>query len=391
MDKQIRVLHVLGGLSLGGAESRIMDLYRCIDREKVQFDFLVHQQDAGCTGKKEERFEAGRIPEFYDEEVKKLGGNVYLLPKFKIYNYFQYKKAVRSFFAAHREFAVVQGHMTSTASIYMPEARRVGIRILSAHARSAGVDKGIKGMATRLLRLSLLKKADYCLACSNEAGESVFGKKWGQSGKAYLVPNAIEAEKFRYHEAVREQMRTEWGISGAYVIGHVGRFHYAKNHEFLLEIFAQVHEKLKIQGKRCVLMLLGEGAGMEAIKELADRLGIREDVIFAGNQGEVWRFYQAFDFFLFPSRFEGLPGTVIEAQAAGLPCLISDRITPEVGISSLVQFESIEKPAKLWADYVIENLSYERKDMCEEIKKAGFDVKEQAAKMERFYRTGEMN
>lgn len=377
MNEPVRVLHVLGGLSLGGAESRIMDLYRCIDREKVQFDFLLHQKDGTI-----------RVPEFYDEEVKKLGGNIYLLPKFKVYNYFQYKKAVRDFFKQHGEFAVVQGHMTSTASIYLPQARRVGIPFVCAHARSAGVDKGIKGMVTRLLRLPLLKVADYCFACSKEAGESVFGKKWEHSEKAYLIPNAIDAEKFVYNEAVREQIRREWNISDCYVIGHVGRFHYAKNHAFLLEVFAKVNKSLSGQGKRCVLMLLGEGDGMEAAKVQAKELGISEDVVFAGNKGDVWKYYQAFDFFLFPSRFEGLPGTVVEAQAAGLRCLISDRITPEVGISELVKFESIDRSADVWAEYVLQHLSYERKDMCDKIKEAGFDVKEQAAKLECFYRSG---
>lgn len=378
MEKPVRVLHVLGGLSLGGAESRIMDLYRCMDRENVQFDFIVHQNGIE------------RIPEFYDEEVKNLGGNIYLLPKFKVYNYFQYKKAVKEFFAAHHEFAVVQGHMTSTASIYLPVARKCGIPVLSAHARSAGVDKGVKGIITRLLRLPLLKRADYCFSCSKEAGVSVFGKKWASSSKAYLIPNAIDAGKFVYNETVREEIRKEWNLSDCYVIGHVGRFHYAKNHEFLIEIFAKVNQELAKQSKRCVLMLLGEGAGMEAAKTQAKDLGISEDVIFAGNKGDVWKYYQAFDFFLFPSRFEGLPGTVVEAQAAGLRCLISDRITPEVGISELVKFESIDRSVDVWAEYVLQHLSYERKNMCEEIEKAGFDVREQAVRMGRFYQSGRM-
>ena len=191
MDRPVRVLHVLGGLSLGGAESRIMDLYRCMDREKVQFDFLVHQ-DGG---------EMGRIPEFYDEEVGKLGGKIYTLPKFRGYNYFGYKKAVKEFFREHHEFAAVQGHMTSTAAIYLPEAAKAGILVRAAHARSAGVDKGVKGVLTRLLRLPLLKKADYCFACSKEAGESVFGRKWIDSSKAFVIPNAVDARKFTYRES----------------------------------------------------------------------------------------------------------------------------------------------------------------------------------------------
>lgn len=382
MEKPVRVLHVLGGLSLGGAESRIMDLYRCIDREKVQFDFLVHQRMPGGAEKGDGMM---RVPEFYDEEVEALGGKVYILPRFIGYNYLQYKKAVRDFFRVYHDFAVVQGHMTSTASVYLPEAKRAGVPVVCAHARSAGVDKGMKGLATRLLRLPLQKKADYCFACSREAGKSVFGAGWINSPKAYLFPNAVDAEKFRYNEAVRARLRMEMNIEDCAVVGHVGRFHYAKNHEFLLEIFACLHRSLGSAGKRCALVLLGEGDGMEKVKGQAKAMGISGDVFFMGNRKNVEEYYQAFDFFLFPSRYEGLPGTVVEAQAAGLRCLISDRITKEVGVSRLVCFESIDKPAAVWAEYVENHLSYQREDMCRRIKEAGFDVKGQVEELERFY------
>lgn len=378
----VRVLHVLGGLSLGGAESRIMDLYRSIDRDRVQFDFLVHQKECGE--------ESGRIPEFYDEEVKRLGGNIYVLPKFKGYNYFAYQKAVREFFGRYREFSVVQGHMTSTASVYLPEAKKAGIAVTAAHARSAGVDKGIKGILTRLLRLPLLKRADYCFACSKEAGESVFGKKWVASPKALVLPNAIDAGKFAYREEMRNKIRSELGLEDCFTVGHVGRFHYAKNHEFLLKIFAALRDRMREDGKQAKLILLGEGGSMEERKKQAKDLGIAEDVLFLGNKKDVWNYYQAMDFFVFPSRFEGLPGTVVEAQASGLRCIISDRITPEVGFSSLVHFESIDASAGEWAEYIRAHSDYERNDMCEAVKRAGFDVKEQAARMERFYRSGEI-
>lgn len=388
MGKPVRVLHVLGGLGLGGAESRIMDLYRCMDREKVQFDFLVHQ---GGIGQCREQEQMVRCPEFYDEEVKSLGGKIYLLPKFKVYNYFAYKKAARRFFKKHSDFCAVQGHMTSTAAIYLPEARKAGIRILAAHARSAGVDKGMKGVLTRILRIPLLKRADYCFACSEEAGESVFGKKWKDSAKAKIIPNAVDAQKFVYQEKVRKKVREELGISDCYVIGHVGRFHYAKNHEFLLEIFAAFRDRMNREGKRTALILLGEGAGMEMSREQARQLGIDKDILFMGNQREVWKYYQAMDYFVFPSRFEGLPGTVVEAQAAGLRCIISDRITRATGFSSLVHYEDIALPAGEWAEYIIGHMFYERKDMCPTVKNAGFDVKEQAKRMERFYMTGELD
>lgn len=375
----IRVLHVLGGLSLGGAESRIMELYRYINREKVQFDFLVHQEKPG-----------ERIPEFYDDEVGRLGGKVYTLPKFKLYNYVEYRKAVRDFFRQHSAYRVVQGHMTSTASIYLPEARRAGVKLMVAHARSAGVDQGMKGKLTRLLRLPLLQRADYCFACSREAGESVFGSSWRASPKAVVLPNAVDGERFAYQEHDRERIRRELELEDCVVVGHVGRFHYAKNHEYLLEVFKCLNRKLTSQGQRAVLLLLGEGSGMEKAREQARQLGISEDVFFLGNKREVWQYYQAMDFFVFPSRFEGLPGTVVEAQAAGLRCIVSDRVTPEVGISELVHFESIDLPPQIWADYIIGQLSYPRKPGTERLKAAGFEVKEQALRMEEFYLTGKI-
>lgn len=379
MGEPVRVLHVLGGLSLGGAESRVMDLYRCMDRDKVQFDFLIHRKDIDS---------AAYQKHFYEQEVEALGGKVYALPKFMGYNYAAYRQAVRAFFQAHHEYKVVQGHMTSTAAIYLPQAKKAGVPVVCAHARSAGVDKGIKGVMTKLLRLPLLKRADYCLACSKEAGEAVFGAKWSASPKARLVPNAIDTGRFQYNVSLREKVRAELSLDDSYAIGHVGRFHYSKNHEFLLEIFARVHEDMEKKGKRCKLLLLGEGDGMEAAKIQAAELGVEQDVLFLGNRKDVEAYYQAFDLFLFPSRFEGLPGTVVEAQAAGLRCVISDRITTEVGISELVSFHSLEDSADQWAKAVENNLVYERRDRCDAVRKAGFDVGEQAKRLERFYLTG---
>ena len=167
MKEPMRVLHVLGGVGLGGAESRIMDLYRCIDREKLQFDFLVHQSGPG----------------YYEEEIQELGGRIYRVPRFRLYNILTYRKALRAFFKEHHAFRAVHGHMTSTAAVYLPIAKKCGIPVTIAHARSAGVDKGMKGIVTRLLRIPLRKKCDYMFACSGLAAEAVFGKKNALAGK----------------------------------------------------------------------------------------------------------------------------------------------------------------------------------------------------------------
>ena len=377
MAEPIRILHVLGGVGLGGAESRIMDIYRHIDKDKVQFDFLVHQTKKG----------------YYEEEIESLGGRIYRVPRFKLYNILTYRKALREFFSANRRFAssnlqfeLVHGHMTSTASIYLPIAKKCGIPVTVAHARSAGVDKGVKGIITRLLRRPLRKKCDYMFACSMLAAEAVFGKNNAKNGRVTIVPNAIDAKLFMYDEEVRNRIRQKLSLEDKFVIGHVGRFHYAKNHEYLLAVF----EEIAKQREDARLLLLGEGERMEEMKEKAAALGIADKVLFAGNQKEVWEYYQAMDFFLFPSRFEGLPGTVVEAQSAGLRCLISDTIAEEVKITELVMVHSIEEEPEKWAEYVLSHDKYERKNRYEQIVAAGFDVKAQAKWYEQFYLYGRL-
>lgn len=373
MSKEaIRVLHVLGTTNLGGAESRIMELYRCIDRSKVQFDFLVHTREEG----------------HYSKEIRELGGHIYSLPRFKVINLAEYKKAIRSFFREHQEFVAVQGHMTSTASIYLPIAKKENPSIVTiAHARSAGVDKGAKGYVTKILRRSLKKKADYCFTCSKEAGISVFGKKWVEQGNVWTIPNAIDANRFQYNEAVRKEVREQLGIQDKFVIGHVGRFGFMKNHTYLVDIFAELCK----QREDMALVLIGKGEEEANIHEKLKNLGIEDKVLFLGNQFDVERYYQAFDYFVFPSTFEGFPGSVAEAQAAGLHCLISDRITREVALTDLVSYRSIEEEPGLWAEEILQNAdkAFIREDMREEIARKGFDVNTQAALMEEFYRTGQ--
>lgn len=365
MAEPIRILHVLGGLSLGGAESRIMDLYRNLNRDEIQFDFLVHSA-------KEEHF---------DKEICKLGGRIYRVPKFKIYNWMSYKKALKLFFAEHHEFQAVHGHMTSTASIYLPIAKKAGVPVVLAHARSAGVPGGIKGIATRMLRIPLKRKADICLACSKKAGEAVYGKKWVSLGKVEVIPNAIDAAKYVYDEKVRKQIREERKLSDKFVIGHVGSFRMPKNHKFLLQVFAEIKKKRT----DAVLLLLGEGTLMEEVKSQAAELQIENSVQFLGNQSDVSPFYQAFDYLIFPSFFEGLPGTIIEAQTAGLRCLLSDTITKEVQVTDLVEFCSLEKTAEEWADYVLTHAEYERRCRLEEIEKSGFDIRAQIVRYREIY------
>ena len=380
------VLHVVGRLDIGGAESRIMDLYRNIDRERVQFHFVQHTSDR-CA---------------FEEEVERLGGRVYHVPRFNVKNYFTYKKAWKGLFQAHPEIKVVQGHMTSTAAIYLPIAKKAGVEITIAHARSAGVDPGLKGHLTRFLRRDLYKKCDYRFTCSGMAGESVFGNQKEISRKATFIPNAIDVDKFKFNKEVREEIRYELGIKDKFVIGHVGRFSHMKNHKYMLQILEQCIRMEKERGlSETVLMFLGDGDLKEEIMEQAVAMGISSRVLFMGNKRDVYRYYQAMDYFLLPSLYEGLPGTAVEAQASGLKGIMSDSVTAEAVVTDLIQMRSIKEEPKLWAEEIMRASQKQTEDSCgdeevrrssyaEVVKQASFDVKEQAKRLQEFYLTGKL-
>lgn len=387
MGEAVRVLHVLGNTNLGGAESRIMDLYRHTDRNRVQFDFLVHSGEEG----------------FYEKEIRELGGRIFRVPRFRIYNYFSYRKALKEFFQEHHEFALIQGHMTSTAAIYLPIAKKAGVKKTAAHARSAGVDKGLKGTMTRFLRRNLADKADYLFTCSELAGISVYGEKAVREGKTIFIPNAIDCAGFTFDPEKRKKMREEFGLTDALIIGHVGRFHYAKNHEYLIRVFAKLCQMgTEACGstaetgadQKYHLILLGEGPLMEDTRKLAEELGVVDRVHFLGNHKNIADYYQAMDYFVYPSRYEGMPGTIVEAQASGLPCLMSDTICREVIATELVETMSIEKEPKVWAEELQRRMDAlvskqeNREKYAAKMAAAGFDVQAQAERMMRFYESG---
>ena len=345
----IRVLQILGTIGLGGAESRVMDLYRHMDRDNIQFDFLVTEG----TG------------EYFKAEIEELGGRIYYLPAFRIVNYAVYKRACTFFFKSHSgegisEYAVAHGHMTSTASIYLPIAKRQGVSLTIAHARSAGTDPGIKGVATSLMRRDLYKCCDMALACSDEAGEAVFGMEHDY----VFMPNAIDTADFAYDEEERIEIRRQFGIADdELLIGHVGSFRYAKNHEFVIEVAKSLYHMKEalgaFSGKTGIkLMLVGDGDRRAMIESLVKTYNMEDYVIFAGDRSPVSPFYQAFDILLFPSHYEGMPGSVVEAQAAGLPCLISDAITKQVIYTDRVKQLPLSAPPDVWAKELISMAGY---------------------------------
>lgn len=361
----LHVLHVFGKLNRGGAESRVMDLYRNMDRTKVQFDFMQHT-DRVCD---------------FQPEIEQLGGKVYHVPPFRFWNYFSYCKAWKQFISEHPEIRIVHGHMTSTASIYLPIVHKKGVFTI-AHSRNAGVDKGIKGKLTKFLRRNLKEKCDRCFACSKLAGEAVFGREAMEQGNVTIIPNAIDAARFIFDPEVSRQKREELHIqTKEFLIGEVGRFDPQKNQKYAVEILAECRKK-NFPAK---LILIGEGPLMETVRQQVEELRLQEYVIFTGLQKNVVPFYQAMDFFLLPSFYEGLPGVAVEAQASGLRGILSDAITTETAMTSLMEFRSVQEPAKVWADRIVACGHYERQNTLKELQEAGFDVKNLAKRLQNFY------
>lgn len=358
----IRILHVLGGLERGGAETMVMNLYRNIDREKIQFDFIIHTTEKQA----------------YYQEILDMGGRIYHFPAFNGKNMFYLKRKWTQFFAKHTKYKILHSHVRSYASLYIPIAKKYGLKtIIHSHNTSNG--NGIASIAKWIMQYPLRYQADYLFACSNEAGRWLYGKKACQKRNYRFLPNAIDVKKFEISEHIASGYRNKLRLEGKLVLGHIGRFHHQKNHMFLLDIFAEVCKKRS----DAVLLLIGDGDLRESIKDKVHSLKLDNHVILAGSRDDVPQLMQAMDLFVFPSLWEGLPVTVVEAQAAGLPCLISDNITTDVDLSKLVVRLPVDD-IYVWVEAIL-NSEIKKLDVTSEIRRAGFDVKNSVENLTKFY------
>ncbi|ASI86345.1 MULTISPECIES: glycosyltransferase family 1 protein [Bacillus] len=361
----IRVLQVLGSLNNGGSQAMIMNVYRNINREKVQFDFIIDKP--------------GEV--YYKEEILRLGGRVYELPRYRGKNHFSYVKAWHNFFKEHREYKIIHGHVRSTATIYLSIAKKYGLRsIIHSHSTSSGV--GISSVVKNILQYPLRYTVDNLFTCSEEAGKWLYGNKVSTKKNYKIIKNAIEAEKYIIDPIIRKEKRIELGIDDRLVIGHIGRFAYPKNHEFLLEVFKSIQEKRE----DATLLLVGDGELKRKIEEDAALMGISDKVIFTGARSDIPDLLQVMDIFVFPSHFEGLGIVVVEAQAAGIRCIVSDAVPQEVFMTDLVEGISLKDGADYWAEKTLENVEgYEKRNTYKEIVAKGYDISESVSWLEKFY------
>lgn len=346
-----RILHIVGAMAPGGYENFIMNIYRRMDRSKVQFDFIVHVKKDHA----------------YDEEIEALGGRLFYITR-KSVNPLKNFLEIRRVVSKH-QYNIVCRHSDSAFPLLdLLAARLGGARDTIMHSHSTTT---ANGWIHRFFRLWMGVIPARRFACSQEAG------RWMYKEKSFtFVPNAIDTKGYRYDIRIREKMQEEWQTGGKHVYGHVGNFVYAKNHLFLLEVFREIGKK----DPQAVFFLIGEGELREEIEQKIRQERLEEKVILTGRRKDVASFLQLFDLLLFPSRYEGLPVALVEAQTAGLPCLVSDQVTQEIALTDRVRFQSLKHSAEDWAkeaiDWVLQEKGRERKSYDVQIREAGYGIED---------------
>lgn len=361
----IRIIMVVHEMNRGGIENFLMNLYRSVDRETIQFDFICHTQK-DCA---------------FDEEILSLGGKIYRSPDYRIVNHFQYSKWWNNFFKEHPEYKIIHSHLDSSANIHLRIAKKYGL-VTIAHSHSSSEGGGLKGAVKAFLKIGFSNCCEYKFACSKEAAKWLYGSAFVEGDKCRIINNGIDSSKFVYNEIIRDKMRNELGISeGTKVIGHVGRIDANKNQSFLIDILKCLID----QNLDYKLVCIGAGVELENNLNKAKELGLEERVIFTGIKSNVNEYMQAFDIFVMPSIYEGLPVSTVEAQAAGLKCLLSDGISKDCIITDNVEYLSLNDSVRDWANKVNSLIEYNRIDTTNQIKSAGFDIETTANWLVDFY------
>ncbi|MFC4401877.1 glycosyltransferase [Gracilibacillus xinjiangensis] len=321
MESALRILHIVDCMNHSGVPTLLMNMYRNINRKKIQFDFLTTKEGA------------------FDEEIQKMGGHLYQIPSINEAGYLVYKRSLKSFFKRHASYIIVHSHIDQLSAIALREARRVRIPVRIAHSYNTAIEGSF---VTKLWKSAIglfvpIHATDY-FACSTESADWLF--KW-KSKQSEFFQHALDLEKFLYSTSVREVYRQKLHLNeDNFLIGHVGGYTTQKNHLFLLDIFRALRRKIP-QAK---LVLIGDGPLKKQMEETVVQYRLQDHVFMLGEKEDVEKWMQSFDLFVFPSLHEGFPVSVIEAQCAGLPALVSDSITKEIDLGSgNVQFLSLDK------------------------------------------------
>lgn len=360
MTEPIRVAQMMTDMNYGGVEMVVMNYYRHIDRTKVQFDFFA--------------LEGSAVPQ--REEIERLGGRVYIVPKYTHLSAYE-KEIIRLF--RQNQYKIVHSHMNTLSVFSLWGAKKAGIPNRIAHNHStAGKGETKKNIIKYALRpFAKIYPTKLC-ACSQYAGEWLYGK----NAEFQVFNNAIDLSRYSYDPQKAAAARKELGLEDKLVVGHIGRFCYQKNHDFLIDIFNEIHK----QRQEAVLLLIGEGELEQDIRNKVKKLGLTDSVRFMGKQKDTSEFYQAMDCFVLPSRYEGLGVVAIEAQACSVPVICSTAVPKDAKITSSVKFIGLDESSSNWADCVLDVIKTQvKRNEREEVRKAGYDIEVEAQKLTDFY------
>ncbi len=374
--KPIRVLQVLTIMNRGGAETMVMNYYRNMDRTKVQFDFLLHRQDRGV----------------FDDEIEQLGGKIHRLHNISLGNLSKYKKALDEFFKTHPEYQIVHSHLNALSVFVLKSAKKNNVQTRIAHSHTSLYNLNLnpfskkrhslrfafKFVMQNMLKRQVPSNASHYYSCGDKAGVWLFGKK--NKSRVKIINNAIDTSQFVYNSIKALEKKKELEVTNGLVIGHVGNFVPEKNHLFLLQVF----EELNNIDKSSTLILVGAGQRKQ-YEEFVAKAKLEANVKFLGARNDVPEILQAIDLFLFPSTNEGLPVTLIEAQASGLKIIASDEISKELDVTGLVDFVPLMQSPKYWAEKILESAKYNRIDTTDKIVKGNYDIKNNALMLQEFY------
>lgn len=348
----------------GGIESVIMNYYRNINRNLIQFDFLCNCETIA-----------------YEEEIRSLGGKFFsVTPRKK--DPLKFRRQMNAFMKNHaKEYNAIWVNVCSLVNIdYLVFAKKYGIPRIIIHCHNSDNDGGrIKKLVHLYNKLRIEKYATDFWSCSDTASPWFFSREIIQSDKYKVIPNAIDVDQYKRNDEIQAEMRKKYQVEDKIVVGHVGRFHFQKNHRFLIDVF----EQLAKRNEKYRLILIGQGALENDIKQLVKQKGLEQKVIFCGVQSDTNKFYQMMDCFVLPSLFEGLGIVALEAQACSLPCVLSDQVPRVVKINDNVRFLSLKADLSEWAD-AIEDYAEHSNFLCENrMNESIFSIKRQIDCFER--------
>lgn len=352
----IRVVHVLGDLSVGGVESFIMSIYRRIDRKKIQFDFIVHKLENDA----------------YREEIERLGGRIFVLERLDFKNPLKYIRDLDEILENHKEISILHCHFRGTEALILKKAKKHGLMTIS-HNHGPQKYSKLKSLIRNFFKKDVLKYSDLKFACSDEVGNEFYGK-----GNYIKINNGIDLEKYKFDEDIRKKIRSELSLSDKYVLINVGSLSDIKNQEFLISLMPD----LLYKNPYISLVLVGDGPKKNELKDLSKDLKVKDQVIFLGNSDRVNELLMGADIFLFPSKREGLGIAAIEAQASGLVTLLSTNVPRDAGLTSSARFIDLDRDK--WIDQILNN-KLERQDNIDQIRRKGYDISTSADELSRMY------